>query len=100
MRVKWVRQRCHTAPSKTEPMASVRPAWESDTMSLTSVSPRALSPLRNALQAAPSSAVTTSMPKTSRCPSELTPVAMTQHKLTMRPASRHLTTSASSHMQA
>ena len=28
LRVKWVRQRCHTAPSKTEPMASVRPAWE------------------------------------------------------------------------
>ena len=36
----------------------------------------------------------------SRLPSELTAVAMTQQTLTMRPASRHLTTSASSHMYA
>src|SRR5204862_5124718 len=46
-------------------------------------------------QPAPSSAVTTSRPSDSRKPARLTPTACTTQTLTVRPPSRHFTTSAS-----
>ena len=95
--MKCVRQRCQLAPGSVAAIASTRPGCASEVTSCTPARPRATSPRRNASQAAPSSAVTTSRPSDSRKPSRLTPTACTTQTLTVRPPSRHLTTSASEH---
>jgi hypothetical protein len=77
MRMKCVRHRCQPAPPNTAAMAALRPSWASLTTRHVPDSPRATRPRRNAVQPAPSSVVMTSTPSTSRCPSALTPVAMT-----------------------
>src|SRR5690606_42055353 len=65
--------------------------------SLTPHSLRGTSDRRNAIQPAPSSCEATSRPSTSRWPSALTPTAISACTLTVRPASRHLIASASTH---
>src|SRR5207248_9937048 len=57
----------------------------------------AVSDRRNPNQPAPSSDEATSRPRTSRCPSALTPTAISACTLTVRPASRTLMVSASAH---
>ena len=93
--MKWVRQRCQAAPGSVAAIASTRPGCASELTSLTPARPRATRPRTKASQAAPSSAVTTSRPSDSRKPSALTPTAWTTQTLTVRPPSRHFTTSAS-----
>src|SRR6266540_3204517 len=95
LRVKWVRQRCQATPGSVAAIASTRPGCASEVTSLTPARPRATNERRKASQAAPSSLVTTSRPSDSRKPSWLTPTACTTQTLTVRPPSRHLTTSAS-----
>lgn len=75
-------------------MASTRPAWASEMTSWTPDRPRAISERRKASQPAPSSAVATSMPRISRCPSALTPTAMSAWTLMIRPPSRTFWVSA------
>ena len=77
LRRKCTRQRCQVAPSITAAMAALSPAWASEITSLVPVSPRVLSERRNAVQKAPSSESPTANPRTSRRPSEVTPVATT-----------------------
>ena len=76
-------------------MASTSPRWASLVTSATPVRPRATRSRKNASQPAPSSALVTCSPSSSRCPSALTPVAISACTLTTRPASRTLSTSAS-----
>ena len=95
--MKWVRQRCQLAPVNTAAMAFFSPWWASEVTSSTPLSPRAVSDLRKASQKAPSSLAPTSIPRISRCPSALTPVATTTQTLTMRPPSRTFWVRPSSH---
>ena len=74
--MKWVRHRCHDAPTSIEAIARLRPSCASEITSCTPDRPRATRPRRNAVQPAPSSVVITSTPRISRCPSALTPVAI------------------------
>ena len=71
------------------------PAWSSLVTSCTPDRPRAARPRRNASQPAPSSELVTSMPRISRYPSALTPVAIRQCTFTVRPPSRTFWVSAS-----
>ena len=91
------RHRCHEAPGSTEAIAFTRPAWSSLVTSFTPDRPRAARPRRNASQPAPSSELVTSMPRISRYPSALTPVAIRQCTFTVRPPSRTFWVSASIH---
>ncbi len=75
--MKCTRHLCHAAPSSTVSIAPFRPACASLMTSCVPVSPRVFSERRNAVQNAPSSLSPTANPRTSRCPSAATPVAMT-----------------------
>jgi hypothetical protein len=75
-------------------MALTSPAWSSLVTSSTPDRPRADRPRRNASHPAPSSALVTSMPRISRYPSALTPVAIRQCTFTVRPPSRTFCVSA------
>ena len=94
--MKWVRQRCQTAPGKVAAIASFKPGWASDVMRATPERPRAFNPRRKSSHPAPSSDVTTSTPRTSRCPSALTPMAVSVATFTILPPSRLFWTRASS----
>jgi hypothetical protein len=59
--------------------------------------PRATSPRRNAVQLAPSSALPSSSPSSSRCPSALQAVATSTAVLHTRPPSRTFMLNASTH---
>ena len=78
-------------------MALTSPAWSSLITRATPDKPRAARPRRNASHPAPSSELVTSMPRISRHPSALTPVAIRQCTLTVRPPSRTFWVSASIH---
>jgi hypothetical protein len=66
--VMGVRHRCHDAPGRTEAIASLSTASQSQVTSPTPFRPRAATPLRNASHSAPSSDEVTSMPRISRLP--------------------------------
>ena len=83
-----MRQRCQVAPGRFAAIASTRPVWASEVTSRTPVSPRATRSASSPFQAAELSVVATRSPKTSRCPSALTPVAVRTTALTTRPPSR------------
>jgi hypothetical protein len=90
LQAQWVRQRCQLAPSRTAPMACLRPVCASEMTSWTPPRPRAFSERRNAVQKAPSSESPTAKPSTSRCPSAATPVAMTTAWQTTQRSTRAL----------
>jgi hypothetical protein len=97
MRMKWVLQRCQEAPSSTAAIAPCNPWWASLVTSRTPCSPRATRPRRNAVQLAPSSALPSSSPSSSRCPSALQAVATSTAVLQTRPPSRTFMLKASIH---
>ena len=81
-RMKWVRHRCqrrsrqHRSDGVLQTLVGVGDD-EADPES-----PRATRPRRKAVHPAPSSVVKTSSPRTSRCPSTFTPVAITMATFT------------------
>ena len=95
--MKWVRQRCQLAPSSTAAIAPLSPSWASLVTSRTPDSPRVTKPRRNPVQLAPSSALPSSSPSSSRCPSALQAVATSTAVLQTRPPSRTFIDSASIH---
>ena len=96
LRRKCTRQRCQEVPGRVAACAALSPKWSSEIASCTLVSPVATWLRRKPSQAAPSSAVKTSTPSTSRRPSCLTVVAITVATFTIRPPSRRRCVSASS----
>lgn len=76
-------------------MASTSPAWASLVTSITPCRPRATRSAKKVFHAGPVSAVATFTPRTSRCPSALTPVATSTAALITRPASRTFIVNAS-----
>jgi hypothetical protein len=92
-----VRHLCHAAPGRAAAIASTSPRWASEMTSRTPARPRAVNERRNPSQPAPSSSLATSRSSTSRCPSPLTPTAISACTLTVRPPSRTLTVNASHH---
>ena len=90
-----MRQRCQDAPARLAAIASRRPAWASEVTKRTPDRPRATRSAKNSFHAAPVSAVATRMPRTSRWPSPLTPVASSATALMTRPPSRTFMVSAS-----
>src|SRR5699024_5009036 len=76
-------------------MASTSPAWASLVTRRTPASPRATRSAKKVFQACLVSPVATLSPRTSRCPSALTPVAMSTAALTTRPPSRTFIVNAS-----
>ena len=89
--MKWTRQRCQEAPTKTLAMAAFSPRWWSETTSSTPAEPRSRRLWRNSVQKAPSSESPMARPSTSRSPVSATPVATTTARDTTRPATRAFT---------
>jgi hypothetical protein len=88
--MKWVRQLCQVAES-TLVTAAFRHSCASETTSFTPRRPRRVSLRRNSVQIGSASEVPISMPRISRRPSLLTPVAMVTATETMRPPRRTFT---------
>jgi hypothetical protein len=88
-------QRAAGVPEFLRAIAFTSPAWSSLVTMATPDRPRAARPRRNASHPAPSSELVTSMPRISRYPSALTPVAIRQCTFTVRPPSRTFWVSAS-----
>lgn len=95
--MKWVLQCCHVRAREHRRDGVLETLVRVRHDELEPASPRPLRSRRKVSHPVPFSLVTTSIPSTSRCPSQLTAVAIMAHTLTMRPPSRHLTTSASIH---
>src|SRR5918994_422612 len=91
----WVRHRCQLAPSRVAVIAATNPEWASLVTSLTPDRPRAFRPRNRVSQPASDSAEQMSMPRISRCPSALTPVATKTWVFTTRPPSRTFIVNAS-----
>ena len=97
LRMKWTRQRCHVVPLSTVLIACFRPSCASEMTNRTPFSPRFTRLRRNEVQKARSSEGPTSMPRTWRSPSLVTPTATTVAWLTTRPSIRTLWYVASTH---
>src|SRR3989442_1698129 len=76
LRMKWTRQRCQVAPTRTSATACLRPRWASEVTSRTPFRPRSTSWRRNERQSSRSSAGPTSTPTTSRSPVRLIATAI------------------------
>jgi hypothetical protein len=85
--MKCTRQRCQDAEI-TLRTAAFRPSWASEITSFTPRSPRRVRLLRKSVQNGSASEAPTCMPRTSRRPSVLAPMAIMAATETMRPFSR------------